>query len=473
MDIKLIIHWAAYFIVAINVAGAILVVISEDKNPIRALSWILVLFFLPVFGLILYYILGQDTQRKKYFFKRYTDNEHLIDFSTFVPQNDHKVEFRYERLLSQLKKSHYSEILHGSNVEIFTSGQAKFKTLINDLKKAKHHIHVEYFLFNKDATGNEIKKILMQKAKEGVEVRFIYENIANITVPSKFYFEMEKSGVMVAPFLKFSLPRIRRAINFRNHRKVLVIDGTIGYIGGMNIGDEYARNPNWRDTHLRIQGEGVLGLQANFLTDWVSSGKTELSDLASYFPPQKIFAPQNILQIVSSGPDVLYSSILQATVRIILEAHDFVYIQTPYFLPTESLNQALISAALSGVDVRLIVSKKSDSPYVDPAARSYYSDLLHAGMRIYEHQTKFIHAKTLVSDDYVSVIGSANMDFRSFEASFEINCYIYDKDIAAKNKAIFFEDMEGCEEIILNEWKKRPWWKRIIESFMRLFSPLM
>jgi cardiolipin synthase len=282
---------------------------------------------------------------------------------------------------------------------------------------------------------------------------------------------MKKKGVKITSLMDAKFVKLGEKLNHRNHRKVIVIDGITSYIGGMNISNNYFINPNWRDTHLRVQGQGALGLQACFLIDWYSSGEPLLDD-KNYFPEAKDYT-QNLMQIATGGPYSLYHNLLLATVNIIIGAKKYIYMQTPYFLPTESLFQALQTAALNGIDVRLMVSGKSDSSYVDPASRSYYTDLLEAGMKIYELQGKFIHAKTLVTDDMLSVIGSANLDFRSFETNFEINCYLYDPFIAKKNKEIFLQDMELCKEIHFDEWIKRPKWKKFFESVMRLFAPLM
>ena len=320
-----------------------------------------------------------------------------------------------------------------------------FEILLDDIKKAKHHIHIEFFIFKNDQSGRIVKDLLMKKASEGVEVRFIYDKVANWFVPKKFYSEMKKSGVKTASLMDAKFVKFAEKLNYRNHRKVIVIDGITSYIGGMNISNNYFINPNWRDTHLRIQGQGTLGLQACFLIDWYSSGEPFLDD-ENYFPEAKDYS-QNLMQIATGGPYNLYHNLLQATVNIIIGAKRYIYMQTPYFLPNEPLFQALQMAALSGIDVRLMVSRKSDSSYVDPASRSYYADLLETGMKIYELQNKFLHAKTLVVDDMLSVMGSANLDFRSFETNFEINCYLYDPIIALNNKEIFLQDMEKCKEI--------------------------
>ncbi|MFV0390602.1 MAG: cardiolipin synthase [Paludibacteraceae bacterium] len=455
----------------LTIVSAILIVIHENRNPTKALTWILVLVFLPAIGLIFFYVFGWDYRIRKntlYARKIRSENEH---FEKWVENNQARIPADYQTLSNLLGNTSFAWVLYGSEVEIIDRGKRKFEVLLDDLENANHHIHIMYFLFNNDVIGQQVKEVLMRKASEGIEVRFLYENIANITVKPKFYYEMRKAGVEVIPFLNTRHIRLSK-VNYRNHRKIVVIDGNIGYIGGMNIGDEYANDEYWRDTHLRITGSGAYGLQAIFMVDWLSSKGKDVKDKAVYFPTAEI-KTDNMLQMIAGGPSTPWPNILQATVHSIVIAKDYIYLQTPYFLPTESLLQALQSAALSGVDVRLMVSKRSDSPYIDPAARSYYEVLLNSGMRIYEHRTKFIHAKTMVSDNYLSVIGSANMDFRSFEASFEVNCYLYDEKLALRNKEIFLEDMEGCNEIIYDEWIKRPFWKRPIESFMRLFAPLM
>jgi len=394
-----------------------------------------------------------------------------LSFKNLTPNRNVKILPEYSNLINLLKNSNLSPVLQGSKVEIITEGVRMFEVLLDDLQNAKHHIHIEFFIFKNDRTGKIVKEMLMKKASEGVEVRFIYDKVANWLVPNKFYNEMKKSGVKISSLMDAKFVKLGEKLNYRNHRKVIVIDGITSYIGGMNISNNYFTNPNWRDTHLRIQGQGALGLQACFLIDWYSSGEPFLDD-KNYFPETKEYT-QNLMQIATGGPYSLFHNLLHATINIIIGAKKYIYMQTPYFLPNESLFQALQLAALSGIDVRLMVSQKSDSSYVDPASRSYFADLLEAGMKIYELKDKFIHAKTLVTDDMLSVIGSANLDFRSFETNFEINCYLYDPNIARHNKEIFLQDMKQCREIRYEEWIKRPKWKKFFESVMRIFAPLM
>lgn len=466
-----IFHYIGYILFAVLVVGTILVVITENRNPIKTISWLLVLTFLPVVGLILFYFFGQDTRKMKKMSIKYYRKIKDLSFRDLVPDFNLELSPDYINLIKLLRRSNYSPLLQGTKLKVMTSGEEVFSSMLEDMDKAKHHIHVEFFIFYNDDTGKRVKEMLMKKALEGVEVRFIYDNVANWFIPGKFYKEMKTAGVEVTSFMKVKFASLRSRINYRNHRKLVIIDGHVGYTGGMNVSDDYTINPKWRDTHMRMEGQGALGLQASFLIDWYSSGE-ELTDPPKYFPTQPVYN-SNLLQIVNDGPDRTYRTIQQSFNHIITTADRYVYIQTPYFLPTDSLFQALESAALSGVDIRLMVSKRSDSPYVDPAARSYYEDLLKSGMRIYEHQEKFIHAKSLVSDDMISVLGSANMDFRSIETNFEINTYIYDPELALRNREIFFEDLKGCKEIHYDEWVKRPKYKHFIESVMRLFAPLM
>lgn len=455
----------------LTIIGTIIVVISENRNPIRTLSWVLVLTYLPVLGLVLFYFFGQSTRRKKHVSINYKKFAKEIGFDPDYLDLTEHIESKYLRLAEMNKTSSHAILFGGSDVEVITNGKTKFEKLLKDIEEAKHHIHMQYFIFMNDEIGKRVRAALMRKAEQGVEVRFLYDNVANILILPRFYNKMRKSGVLVTPFMKLRFPLLRSRVNYRNHRKLVVIDGTIAYMGGMNVGDAYEVGKKWRDTHLRIKGYGVYGLQYSFFTDWTSSDQTLPLNIRDYFPPQQVYT-KNLMQVLPDGPESQWPKLMHATTRLTLTAQKYLYIQTPYFLPTESLLEALQSAALAGVDVRLMVSKRSDSLYVDPAAKSYYQELLDAGLRIFEHPNKFIHAKTIVSDDYLSVIGSANMDFRSFELNFEINCYMYDKDLALLNKEIFMADLVDCEEVKPEEWEKRPRWKKSLESVMRLFAPL-
>lgn len=454
------------------IVGTCLVVLTKNSSPPRTIGWLLILIFAPVVGLIFYYMLGQDQRKRKFVTRHYYHKIKGLSFKELVPDKNADLVPAYANLINLLKRNNRSPLLQGSKVEIISSGTRMFEVLIQDLDAAKDHIHFEFFIFNNDETGKLVKTVLMKKALQGVKVRFIYDNMANWKVPRKFFYEMQEAGVEVTSLMGVRYPLLQSSkINYRNHRKVVVIDGNVGYVGGMNVSNNYSINSFWMDRHVRVEGMGAHGLQSSFLLDWVAAGKT-CPHPEKYFPPTEMYS-DNLMQIVTGGPFSEFSNLLQATISIVLNAKKYIYLQTPYFLPTDSLLEALQIAALSGVDVRLMVSKKSDSSYIDPAAHSYFEDLLRAGMRIYELQGRFVHAKTLVTDDNLSVIGSCNLDFRSFEANFEINCYMYDTAVAKQNKEIFCEELQHSKEIQYDEWKKRSHFKRLLESVVRLFAPLM
>jgi cardiolipin synthase len=434
------------------------------------MSWILLLLLLPPVGVFIYYIFGQDARQiriisnKKYrMLKKRSSRQ-----PTILPQ-DSLYYPEYTSLIYLLNRKKEAALLQGSHIEIFTDGTSKFEALMRDMENARHHIHLQYYIFSDDRIGKTIQSLLIKKAKQGVKVRVLYDDVANWTVKKSFYKEMEAAGIEVTAFLKVYFPFLTGKVNYRNHRKVVVIDGKIGYIGGMNIADRYLK-PNWRDTHLRVEGRGVLGMQSAFLIDWHSSGK-DLVKNEAYFPELSM-KTNNLMQIVTGSPISPQRTILQATIQIITRANKYVYIQTPYFLPEESLIQSLQLAALSGIDVRLMVPAKSDTFLIGRAAESYYEETLKSGIKIYFLEDAFLHAKVIVCDDFLTVVGSVNMDFRSFEHNFEINAYLYDATLADKMKNIFLSDQTKCRQITLREWKKRPALKKLWESTLRLFSPL-
>lgn len=448
----------------------VFIVISENRNPIKTMSWVLLLLFVPLIGIIIYYFFGQDTRRLRIISKKRYRMLQKRSFKPLIIHNREDMQWEYVPLAKLLNNNNDSALMQGSEIAFFTSGKEKFDTLIKDLENAEHHIHFQYYIIENDEIGRKIKSILMKKASEGIEVRILYDDVANWRTKNRFYDEMKKSGVEITAYLQVRFPIFTSKVNYRNHRKIVVIDGTTGYIGGMNVADRYLTD-SWKDMHLRITGKGVLALQSAFLIDWVSSGKSLLSDKV-YFPEMPVFT-DNILQIVTGGPINPWRTLLQATLHILSNAKKYVYIQTPYFLPTESLFQILQSAALSGVDVRLMVPNKADVPFVNTAARSYFAEMMRAGVKIYLYQPAFLHAKMMVADDFITVIGSANMDFRSFEHNFEVNVYLYDKEFAGKMKQLFLEDQQNCKHITLKKWKKRPRFEKFRESVMRMFSPLL
>lgn len=460
------------------IIGAILVILNDNQDSGRKIAWILIIGILPVIGLILYIVFGLNF-RKPGIFKAH-NREFLDTFEArasmqtkellFGTEQEKNIREKYRGLSRLLKKDSGLTVCSNNEIEIITSGGRKLEALVNDILAAKHHIHFEYFYFLKDDASRKIKKLLMQKAREGVKVRFIHENIANITIWEGYYNEMKEAGVEV---VKFTNPNIflLSKFNYRDHRKIVVIDGKVGYTGGMNIGDDYFFR--WRDTHTRITGNAVAALQYCFLNSWMTSGGKIEGNFDEFFPQDRVTHDDKLVQIIPDEPDREFPILHMGAVWTASHSSRYLYIQTPYFVPPEPLLLALKSAALKGCDVRLMVPAKADLFFMGPANRSFYKECLEAGIRIFEKGGRFIHSKTLVSDDYLSIIGSANMDCRSLELSYEINSYIYSEEVAKENRKIFLNDLAECREIRLEDWNRRPWYHRFIQALMRLFAPLL
>ncbi|MCI1785352.1 MAG: phospholipase D-like domain-containing protein [Bacteroidales bacterium] len=491
-----------------------LVIIFDDGDSGRKIGWILIISILPVIGIILYILIGINFRHSWYFKRKHKKFIEIFDGNSdnriknllFGHDIEGKVQSEFRPLAKLLSKDSSTTVSDGNGIEVIVFGHRKFELLMEDLKNAKKSIHMEYFYFRKDKGSKQIKEMLMKKAREGIKVRFIHENIANINISPGYYNEMKKAGVEVVKFTKSHIPFINffTQLNYRDHRKIVVIDGRIGYTGGMNISDDYFLR--WRDTHLRITGNAVSGLQYSFLNTWITAGGSISSDFNNYFPsmPQseqnhsaandqvaeiekdlartpienldmtfKLAGNDKLIQIVPDEPDSQWPIIQMGAVWAVQHAKKYIYIQTPYFVPPDPILSALKSAALSGTDVRIMLPKKADLFFMGPANKSYFSECLEAGIKIYERSGRFIHSKTFVSDDYLSEIGSANMDFRSFTIDYELNAYIYDENTAIVNKAIFMKDMEACTEITLSSWEKRPWYKKLLQRLLRLFAPLL
>ena len=486
-----------YTLFVLIVLGTVIVIIFDDGDSSKKIAWIMVITILPIVGLLLYFMVGINVRQSWYFAIKHRRfirifgerADRRVRELLFGHCKDDLVRDDYKSLARLLATDGSTCVTDGNDVEIITSGHRKFELLMEDLRNAKDHIHMEYFYFRQDKGSQQIKEMLMQKAREGVKVRFIHENIANIAIRPKYYNEMKKAGVQVEKFTKSHWPLMNlfTQLNYRDHRKIVVIDGKIGYTGGMNISDDYFIR--WRDTHLRITGNAVAGLQYSFLNTWITADGEIDPDFGKYFPmcgePQEANVQGNaesgpgrteknvLMQIVPDDPESAWPIIHMGAVWAVQHARKYIYIQTPYFVPPEPMLQALQSAALSGVDVRVMVPKKADLFFMGPANRSYFSECLRAGVRIFEREGRFIHSKTFVSDDYLSEIGSANMDFRSFNLDYELNAYIYDEETARINKKIFEKDMESSAEVTLEEWLSRPWYRKLVQRIIRLFAALL
>ncbi len=479
MPVAIHIQWVVgvvfILLYSITILGLVLVIIAENRNPLKTIPWVIVLLLAPGVGLFFYFFFGQDNRKQRVISRRTYKRIMKRPQGRKLTPDVCKVPDSYQPLVTLLNNNSQSSLLYGSEIKTYTNGADKFEDLLKDIRGAMHHIHIQYYIFCDDEVGRRIKDALIAKAKDGVEVRLLYDDVGCWNVRNSFFDEMRKAGVEVHAFLKVAFPVFTSKVNYRNHRKIVVIDGQIGYMGGMNIADRYEKGTEWgawRDTHFRIIGKGVHGLQSAFLIDWYVVSKKLLNDKI-YYPPVKVYNEDNIMQIVTSGPIGQWRTLLQAYIFAIANAKKYIYIQTPYFLPTEGLNQALQIAALGGIDVRLMLPKHSDTYSANMATHSFIDEMVKAGVSVYFYDPGFLHSKLMIIDDALTSIGSANMDFRSFEHNFEINAFVYEPSFAMQMKQVFLQDMRNCERLTPSQWLKRPIKQRLVESFWRLFSPLL
>lgn len=469
-EIAYIIIYAVY---VYTICVTIFFMLVENRNPVKSIAWILVLVFLPILGFLFYILVGRKFRKRHMISKRsllINKKSNTIDL-TELPSLELTDE---QRSIATLAFRNSDAMLHENNaVTIFTKANDLYDNIIADLKGAKHHIHMEYYIFLADKIGQRIMDVLKEKAQEGVIVRVIIDDVGSWQLKKKKILELQEAGIEIKSFLEVGLPYINSRVNYRNHRKIIVVDGLIGYTGGFNIADRYVEGLSWgcwRDTHIRLEGSAVLGLQKNFLTDWFFV-KRELIQDALYYPAQE--KKGNCLtQIVISGPDMAWESIMQIFAKAFMEAKKRIYVESPYFLPPESLITALQTAALSGIDVRLILPKKSDAKITLYSTFSYIDQMLKAGIKVYMYDPGFIHSKIVITDD-ISFIGSANMDFRSFEQNFELNAIMYDTEVAQQMTDIFMDDVNHSVEITKETWTTRSLTQKVKESFSRLLSPLL
>lgn len=460
-------------IYVLTIAGVLLVIVTDNRNPLKTLPWILVLVLAPVVGLVFYFFFGHNLSKRR-LLSRHARRRIAMQLEEADCGCVPDIPECHRPLADLLLETLHAVPLCGSRITPYTDGAAKIGALLEAVARARHHIHLQYYILADDETGRRLRAALAERARAGVEVRVLYDDVGSVSTRKAFFEEMRRAGVEVHSFLHVQFPHFTSRVNYRNHRKIVVVDGRVGFIGGMNIADRYVRGTAlgpWRDTHFRIEGSGVAGLQAAFLGDWAATTQQRIAG-ADYYPPAERFT-DNVLQIVASGPLGKWRTLLQADCYAIARARRRVWIQTPYYLPSETLNTALQTAALAGVDVRLMLPACSDSRTVDLASHSYLDDMMRAGVKILFYEGGFLHAKLLVVDDDLTVIGSANMDFRSFEHNFEINAFVYDADFAARMAALFGADAVRCRVLTPAGWFRRSRWLRLGESVMRILSPLM
>lgn len=463
-----------FLLYAVTIVSIIVIVVSENRNPVKSLAWITVLLLLPMLGIVLYLIFGRNIKNKRKLSRR---NRRKLKRRE-VPRNvDPRSLGLSQESLQQIRLAHSltgAQFYTDNDVEVFTSGAQKFARLKEDLRSAKRFINLEYYIFENDNIGNIIADILIERAMAGVKVRVIYDHVGSFTVKSQFFKRMRKAGIEVYPFFEVTFPQLGTRINWRNHRKLCVIDGKTGYLGGMNIADRYIdggkKFDSWRDTHVRVEGPVVAALQYSFAVDWHFMGQPLLSDAILPDSPKRGDIAAHLL---TSGPTSQWSNIAFMFHKALGNAKRRIYIQSPYFLPTDTLLKDLVTAALSRIDVRVLIPRKGDSVLLNYASSSYITQCMQAGIKFYFYEAGMLHSKMIIVDDDFVTIGSTNFDFRSFEHNFESNLFFYSKEFAERMLGIYRQDLSHSTRVVPAQWRRRPIHRRAIESIVRLLSPIL
>jgi len=482
----LLIYEIVYILIAILVC---LRIVYDTRNNTKTLAYLLLVVFLPIAGIIFYFSFGINYRKRKMYSKKLIEDESLakkmaeeiFKYSKTTFEESREDISQNRELMLMLLRDSMSPLTANNAVKLLINGENKFPEVLQALRDAKNHIHIEYYIYEDDEIGRAIEQTLIQKVKDGVTVRFIYDDFGSSSIRRKLVKRLKAGGVKVFPFSRVLFIALANRLNYRNHRKIIVVDGCTAFVGGINVSDRYINNSKhpdklyWRDTHLRIDGPGVQYLQHIFLCDWNFCANESIKPSAVYFPPIKDLPVigNKVMQIAASGPDSDTPTIMFSLLQAINLATKEILITTPYFIPDESLVIGLTIAALSGVSVKILLPGISDSWLVNIAGRSYYQELLKVGVEIYQYNRGFIHSKTMVTDKSMAIVGTANMDNRSFDLNFEVNALVYDTAIAAQLRDVFFEDLKGSEKIDAVLWSKRPWYKQLLEQAARLISPLL
>lgn len=476
--------WRIFSLVFLATAIPVaIMIVLEKRSPYKTIAWILVLIMLPIVGLVFYLFFGQEYRKRKIFSRkgikslgkqRILSSKQLREIElTHLDLNNDILE--KENIIKLLLNNSNSLLTTGNQLQILNNGDETFEAIFTAIQNAKHHIHLEYYIFSDDKIGNKLKNLLIEKSKTGVEIRIIIDDVGSWSLSENFISDLKKNGIEIYSFMEVRFPRLTSKMNFRNHRKIIVVDGEIGFTGGINIADRYLdglkKIGSWRDTHLQIKGDAAACLQVIFAADWYFVINENLAG-EKYFPKFSE-QPGTAVQISASGPDSDWKNIEQAFFAAITNAKEKVYITTPYLMPPKSIVAALEMAALSNVDVRIIIPEKSEAITPKWCSFSYVGKLLEAGVKIYFYQVGFIHSKIIIVDDIFSSVGTSNLDFRSLETNFEVNAFVYEKEFTQKLTEYFIADLKNSREIILTGWKQRPWHFKIREALAHVFAPML
>ena len=469
----------------INLLLAVVIVFFQRKNVQSVWTWLLLLYSIPILGFVFYLFLGTDMHKQKMFRIKEIE-DHLNDA---IRKQEYRIQsegFRgtdpeiaeYEDLVMYNLGVSEAVLTDDNDITIYTDGNEKFEALLEDMRKAEKYIHIQYYIIKNDVLFNRIRDVLIEKAAEGVEVRILYDGMGCRSVRKSCWKKLASMGIRTSEFFPATLRRLHLRLNYRNHRKIVVIDGKTGYVGGFNIGKEYVglddRFGYWRDTHLRIEGSAAASLELRFVLDWNYASRENLFVPDRYRYEKHAESTQHCrIQIVSSGPDSRYQNVRDNYLRLIGKAKKSIYIQTPYFIPDEAIQSALLIAVHSGIQVNVMIPCKPDHPFVYWATYSYIGELVMEGARCYTYNNGFLHAKGIIVDDKVLCYGTANMDIRSFALNFEVNAVVYNEEKATQMRKIFEEDLKHSRQITKNVYVGRSLLIRFKEQMCRLLSPLL
>lgn len=466
-------YWSLAIVYVVTIAGIIGVILSENRNPVKSLAWVTVLLLFPAGGILLYVFFGRSIKNQRMISRRNRKRLTSVDPASAIMPADISGYSSESRQQIELARSLTGARFHtGNNVTVFTDGAKKFNALLNDIAAAGNYIHMQYYIFEDDETGHKIAQALMSRARAGVKVRVIYDDIGCIGVKRKFFNAMKEAGVEVHPFFRVAFPPFATRVNWRNHRKLCVIDGAVGYVGGMNVADRYIAGGKfkvWRDMHLRFTGPAVGALLYSFAVDWSFMGQPLVVEEVSTTQHM----PGVGMQFVSSGPTSEWSNVAFVMLKAIGNAKKRVWIQTPYFLPPDSMLRVLQAAALSRVDVRVMMPRHSDSTVLTYASYSYVMECLRAGIKIYLYDSGMLHSKCMIIDDDFSAVGSTNIDFRSFEHNFEGTMFMYSREVNSRLRSVFAADQAESTRLTAPLWRRRPYTQKSVESLVRLLSPVL
>ena len=465
--------WTLHVLYALTILSVI-VVVSENRNPVKSLAWVTVLLVVPVVGLVLYIVFGRNIQNKRIISRKNRRKLRRLGAGGDIDPRRIKQPERVLPLISLAYSLCGTSYYDGNRAAIFDNGRDKFEALLEDIARARRFINMQYYIIADDVIGTRVMDALVERARAGVKVRLIYDHVGSFKLKKRSLRRMRDAGIEAYPFFKVVFPPFGTRINWRNHRKIVVIDGDIGYIGGMNVADRYLTGGKlfntWRDLHLRIEGPAVGALQQSFAVDWNFMGQPLLEDGSSV---KAVEGATVGMQLVTGGPTTQWMNMTLLFQQAIAGARKCVYIQTPYFLPSEGLLHALQGAALSKVDVRVMVPMKSDSDMLRWASCSYIQECLRAGIKIYRYEKGMLHSKAIIVDDDFATVGSTNFDFRSFEHNFEANMLVYSREFNGRLKEQFMSDQRDCVRVTSASWRRRPLREKALESVMRLFSPIL